>query len=201
MAGKGDLYRDVVQKVYDARYDGIDFSKRTASHQAKIDAQAALEAHERSIQEWLNVLNQNQTKDKTMANYYGKWRTNYFTVRDSDAFLERVESIPDIEIMVNDTTVMMMSSNDCDSGCFPDSYLPDDGEDYVDVNWAAIFKEHLVDDSIVIINEVGSEKMRYLVGTATAYSNKGLVCGIDLQDIYAEVEELTGVEFVSQCKY
>lgn len=119
-----------------------------------------------------------------MANYYGQARSNYFAVKDSEAFLEEMEQYS-AEVIVKETDGLTLygfiDTDDNGGGCI---VQVKDGE-YVEVDWNEVFQRHLADGWVAIIMETGSEKYRYLVGTATAYNNKGDIEFISLDEIYS----------------
>ena len=121
-----------------------------------------------------------------MANYYGMARTNYFEVKDFEAFKEELDNISLIEAhskpTEEGTTLVSLYSED-EAGWVWTSYDKDTEEDtYVD--WSGIFTRHLVDGSVAIVMEIGNEKLRYLSGLAIAYNNKGESKAVSLEDIY-----------------
>ena len=112
-----------------------------------------------------------------MADYYGKTRTNYFSVTDDEKFKQIISSCkaPDeIEVFEEkqedgsikygflcDGSIYGLPDRDGDSteDC-------DDNED-VDYNYDTFceaLQQILPDGEAIIITEVGYEKMRYLVG-------------------------------------
>lgn len=126
-----------------------------------------------------------------MANYYASARTNYFAVTDLEGFKADIESkTSSITVVTQEkyglTLVALLSEDD---GGFPFQYEDEDG-DYVELDWAEIFKAHLEDGWVAIIMESGAEKLRYITGYAVAYNSKGDVVTINLDDIYAKAESI-----------
>ena len=123
-----------------------------------------------------------------MANYYASARTNYFRVKDIEAFTEEVEKY-DLEVVnesKEDGLVALFVPDSSDDGSFPwcDYYTEDaDGDE---IPWADIFARHLQENSVVIIQEVGSEKLRYFGGLAVAYNSKGEEITININDIFGK---------------
>ena len=107
-----------------------------------------------------------------MANYLGYARSNYFKVKDEDAFKVWVDTLP-IECREskkdNETTFMVMEPD----GIGWPTYKEDDDGEYEDIDFAGELSEHLADGWVAIIKEVGYEKMRYLHGYIEAINNKG----------------------------
>lgn len=126
-----------------------------------------------------------------MANYYESARTNYFEVKNIDAFKEELKGVKSAEIISEEkggkTYVCILSDYE---GGFPWDYYNEDTEDYEELDWGGIFKKHLVDGSVAIIIGAGAEKLRYISGYAFAFNNKGEEKRISLDDIYALAESL-----------
>jgi hypothetical protein len=140
-----------------------------------------------------------------MANYYAVWRSNYFRVKDKEAFLKAIEPIPDLDVMfkpkkTKDGTevehCVLLASQVSDSGSIPWDYYNEDLEDFMDVDWSGIFKEHLQEHSVAVFMESGAEKLRYIVGVAHAFHSSGEMVTITLHDIYKEAQEAFGDEAI-----
>ena len=126
-----------------------------------------------------------------MANYYASSRTNYFLVKDVEAFTNEVESLSQLTIItkvIDEVTFVGLLSEDEDGG-FPWSLIDDQG-DTGEIEWGDLFAKHLQDDSVAILIEAGAEKLRYISGYAVAYNNKKETRVIDLSDIYKLAEEI-----------
>ena len=128
-----------------------------------------------------------------MANYYSVGRTNYFLVKDLEKFRQEINEIAsssgEIEIWDDESGE---NPNKVGLG-FPDG-IPnfmynDDGED-VELNWVSIIGSHLEDDWVCVMQEIGSEKLRYLTGCSIAFNNKGVTDQISLNEIYESMEHL-----------
>jgi hypothetical protein len=126
-----------------------------------------------------------------MANYYESARTNYFQVKDIDAFKEELKDVKSLNIIVEHRNlkdyVCLLSEYE---GGFAWDYYDEAQEDYVEIDWDGIFTKHLVDGSVAIIIGAGAEKLRYVSGYAFAFNNKGETKRIALDDIYALAESL-----------
>lgn len=129
-----------------------------------------------------------------MANYYESARTNYFLVKDIDAFkedLEMITSSTSLEIYIKHKDlkdyVCLLGS---EQNGFPFDYYDNLVEDYLGIDWGSIFAKHLKDDSVAIIIGSGAEKLRYVTGYAYAFNNKGETKSIDLVKIYELAESL-----------
>ena len=131
-----------------------------------------------------------------MANYYCAARTNYFKVKDMNKFLAwakqyEVKVIDDAHKEGNPSEVRVgLISENPDSGGWP-SYDMDTGSD---IDFVSLLSEHLADDEVAIFVEAGSEKMRYVVGSAIAVNSAGDVLGVNIDDIYGLVKCEWGVK-------
>ncbi len=128
-----------------------------------------------------------------MANYYATARTNYFRVKNNEAFAEWLESLPSIEMLKDGDRFGFYS--DCpDSGDFPSSRWDENANDYVDVDLTTELAHHLAEGEVAILMEVGAEKLRYLNGWATAVNHLGQTVTVDLTDIYQLAETTFGIK-------
>ena len=124
-----------------------------------------------------------------MANYYGKGRSNYFKVKEPDAFVKALEEFPDLEYhRDNEGRFMIMDSNP-NGGGWPTSLYNEKSDDYIDLDLPGVIAKHLDDDAVAVLMEVGSEKYRFLLGWAVAINNKGERETINISDIYEKSEK------------
>jgi hypothetical protein len=125
-----------------------------------------------------------------MANYYESARSNYFFVKDIEAFEAELEgtglTVIKKEIDNNLTQVALLASEDG----WPDCKYDPDTYDSEELNWEGIFIRHLVDNQVAVIMGAGAEKLRYVSGWAMAYNNKGESVGVNIADIYNLAKEL-----------
>lgn len=121
-----------------------------------------------------------------MANFYGTARTNYFKVKDVEAFTEFVESINCvlIDYVIDGEKMYGFYSDDPDSGCFPSCRYNEETDQTEDINLVDEVAKHLVECEICIMMEAGAEKMRYIFGWATAFNHTGEYVNLSLSDIY-----------------
>ena len=124
-----------------------------------------------------------------MANFYGSCRTNYFTVKDNEAFEEAMSEISGIEVITEGDKYGLLG-DDPDGGTWPGWIWDDEGNE-TEIDITEIVANHLIDGEVAIFMECGAEKLRYIVGCAVAVNNKGEVRAIGLQDIYKMAKELT----------
>lgn len=127
-----------------------------------------------------------------MANYYASCRTNYFKVKDEEAFLAAMERVPDIEIDVDAKGVCILGNNPDGAGWPQWTYGEDGGEDIdLEFDLVVAVSEHLQDGEVAIFMESGAEKLRYIVGYAEAINSDGERADVSLNNIYALAADLT----------
>lgn len=120
-----------------------------------------------------------------MANYYGTARSNYFKVKDLSEFTKALKDI-EVEIVSpesDDGTVALLS-RDADGAGWPTSAYNEARDEYEDIDLPALIAPHLEDGWVCVLMEVGNEKMRYLVGYADAFNNKGEAVHVSLNEIF-----------------
>ena len=121
-----------------------------------------------------------------MANYYASCRSNYFRVKDEQAFVAAMADVPDVELFNKDGFYCLLGNGE--SG-WPSFYLDEDDND-VEIDVVSLVSEHLADEEVAIFVEVGSEKLRYLDGFAVAINNKGETRSLSLDSITTLAKEL-----------
>lgn len=129
-----------------------------------------------------------------MANYYCTARTNYFRVKDADAFNKWIEQFSGLETIVHETegTVGVLF-DDGVPNCRWETEKDTDGNENdvdVEVDFMDELAEHLADNEVAILQEAGAEKLRFINGYAIAINNKKETKQINLDDIYALAKEL-----------
>lgn len=125
-----------------------------------------------------------------MANYYGTWRSNYFTVNDVEAFKADLKHV-DLEIIEEEhNRVCLLQDGE---GGIPAIYYDDDYQD-VEIFWGEIFKKHLAPDEVAVLVESGHEKLRYLFGIAVAFDCNGDEVSVALGSIYEKAAKAFGVD-------
>ena len=132
-----------------------------------------------------------------MAKYIASARSNRFRVKDIAALEAAMPS--DVEVCVEsipDNEVCLLVTNSDGVG-WPLMIYNEATDEYINWNVESAVAPHLLDDQWCVIQEVGAhENLRYLVGYATAFNNKGEVITISIDDIFAELPE-----GVSTCCY
>ncbi len=126
-----------------------------------------------------------------MANWYGIARTNYVKVKDVDALTKFLDGFS-VEIHKHPTMpgyVMFSPGEMSDYGGFSyQAYDEDDNE--IEFDWANDIASHLCEGQILIVHEVGWEKLRYLTGHAIAVTWDGRETFLNIDDIYEKAREV-----------
>ena len=125
-----------------------------------------------------------------MANWYGIARTNYVKVKDVDALTKFLDGFS-VEIHTHPTMpgyVMLSPDSMSDYGGFDYQTLDEDGNE-VEFSWANDIAPHLCEGQVLIVQEVGWEKLRYLTGHATAVTWDGRETWLSIDDIYEKARQ------------
>lgn len=131
-----------------------------------------------------------------MANYTAVARSNYFQVKDLAAFREEarlynltVRDAPDPQ-RKSHGFVMIHPDQDGDCGGWPGFVWDDDLEEEVDFDLHGWVAGHLMKGQVAVLEEVGFEKLRYLVGVAVAVNSQGETRAVQLGDILEQARQL-----------
>lgn len=131
-----------------------------------------------------------------MSNYYGKVRTNYFSVTDENALRDIISRVRGSEDTVE--LHMEQASNGekkfmflCGSEILGFPETDENGEVYEDCDYSfddftASLQKILPENEAIIITEVGSEKMRYLSGYVTVITQNEVAYG-NLRNLGIEI--------------
>jgi len=113
-----------------------------------------------------------------MANYICNVRSNYVHVKDKQAFEEFLERFECKPIYDKEGRIGFYCDNG--DGCSP--YRYDEETDEHEHLQDACFEigEHLREGEVLVVEEVGSEKMRYLCGHSYAVNDKGRTLFVDM---------------------
>jgi hypothetical protein len=117
-----------------------------------------------------------------MANWYGSSRSNYFRVKESDAFLKWAEE-RGLGVFKNKEEAGLFAihgGESTDDGSWPGYDMEGDTE----IDLVTELAQHLANRQVAVLIEVGAEKLRYLTGVAIAIDPKGRVAELTLGDIY-----------------
>jgi hypothetical protein len=128
-----------------------------------------------------------------MANWRGTSRSNYFRVKDAQAFEADMAKfqIPYWPGEADKNDMYAISGRDDEDGYWPSAYPADDEDDEaIEFDIYEVVASHLADDEVAILMEAGAEKLRYVTGVAVAINNKGGVEEVKLDDIYEKAKKL-----------
>jgi len=135
-----------------------------------------------------------------MANYQPYARTNYFQVKDPEAFKVFVNKLCDFEIIEKqlngETKYAIMPNNEC--GWSICEILDEDAK-YIEIDIVREVSKYLLEDEVAIFQEIGHDNMRYLFGISIAVNSKGEYRIINLNDIY-EIARCLGKN-ITYCEY
>jgi hypothetical protein len=112
-----------------------------------------------------------------MANYYGQARTNYFEVKDAEAFVAEMSELP-VEVITQEnketgkTLYGFMDANQDGAG-LSWSYWDEETDDEIEINWIEVLQKHVAPGWAAMLMEVGSEKYRYLNAYALVVTESG----------------------------
>lgn len=132
-------------------------------------------------------------------NLTGRFRSNYFAVKDRAAFEEWCRGL-DLRLIVSDDDPNLVGFlNDGNEGGIPWTQTDRDEEDDHDIDFIGELGDLLQDNQVAIVIEIVYEGYRYLGGIAYAVNNKGEEKHIDLADIMTLAENLG--EHATKCEY
>ena len=132
-----------------------------------------------------------------MANYYATARSNYFAVKDEMTFRQWAEIIG-LQVITPthlDKTadgiprfaITPAGGHDCG---WPTQRLNEETKEFDVVDVPVDLASYLKDGEVAVLMEVGSEKLRYLRGYATAVNSAGKSVSMSLDDIYKRARKL-----------
>jgi len=128
-----------------------------------------------------------------MANYYEACRTNYFRVKDPEAFKAAMARISGVAIVKEGEPQECRFAilGEEEGGGWPsDIVSASNPEETEELDFMNFVSEHLADGEVAIFMGTGAEKLRYLTGYAQAFNNKGEYREVNISDIYKVAAEL-----------
>lgn len=126
-----------------------------------------------------------------MANWYGSSRTNYFQVKDPDAFkAEMAKHEVDVWQSTTRGTDWFGLGAQTEDGSWPSVLDADD--DPVAEFWEVV-APHLADGQVAVLQTIGAEKLRYLTGYAIAVTNAAAPVFVSIDDVYMQAYAKFGV--------
>lgn len=139
-----------------------------------------------------------------MANWYGTSRTNYVKVTSLEAAEAFAETRTlEVDPHPSEVNFVMFTSTD-ESGGFNHSKYDPVAEEYTDDEWDwEEVAEILVEGQVLVVMEIGAEKLRYLTGVAVAITWDGRSTYLVLSGIYQKAAEEFGVpaSSIAHCSY
>ena len=142
-----------------------------------------------------------------MANYNCVVRTNYFHVKDVEAFKRMMD-----QVVGSEDEVSLWEENDQEEnpifafGCYGGiAGLPNESDDEIDDDSYNRFTDELqkcvAENDAVIIMESGHEKIRYVTGSAFIITSNATKY-LDVETLALEAtEKMVGTEFVTRMDY
>jgi hypothetical protein len=127
-----------------------------------------------------------------MADFYGTARTNYFKVKDLEAFKAFVDSLSCCVLIEKDGRFGFYS--DDQHGSFPSTICNDETGEHETVDVIEVTAGHLAEGEVAVFMEAGSEKQRYISAWSEAINHKGERVSINIDEIYALAERELGVK-------
>ena len=132
-----------------------------------------------------------------MSSWIGQARSNYFKVKDVEAFKEWC-SIRNLECLENSDGVGFVTLEEY--GNMPSFWYDEDDND-CEINYEAELPEFLKKGEVAILMEAGSEKARFITGWAQAIHSSGDTFSICLNDVYTMAKAKWDAKKVSVCEY
>lgn len=142
-----------------------------------------------------------------MANYNCVVRTNYFHVKDVEAFKRMMD-----QVVGSEDEVSLWEENDQEEnpifafGCYGGiAVLPNESDDEIDDDSYNRFTDELqkcvAENDAVIIMESGHEKIRYVTGSAFIITSNATKY-LDVETLALEAtKKMVGTEFVTRLDY
>lgn len=119
-----------------------------------------------------------------MANYIADCRSNYIKTKNPEKFKEFLSEY-DVEI-IEDIEKRIGFLSNAEEGI--PSLISDDGDYLHTIDEDSRLPSHLAEGEVLVIYEIGREKMRYLNGFAVAVNWDGRVSYLSLDQIYNQAE-------------
>jgi hypothetical protein len=120
-----------------------------------------------------------------MANYEAKMRSSYFKVKDPEEFKKWMASF-DLEVWERSDGLFAFGG---------DVSMPDYIEDLetgesIDIDFMGELSDHLEEGWVAIVQEIGSERLRYLNGYAFAVNWMGTFRSVSIESIKDQARQI-----------
>ncbi|MEW6545053.1 MAG: hypothetical protein AB1411_15770 [Nitrospirota bacterium] len=138
-----------------------------------------------------------------MANYVPLMRSNYFAVKSRAAFERFCKEYELHAIAMEERGAgaeELVGFLGSDERGIPRSKYDAAKEDWVDADFFGDLAKQLKPGWVAVVQEIGYEKLRYLVGVAVAVNAAGAVVAVSLNDIYKKAKRL-GKQPMTPCEY
>lgn len=126
-----------------------------------------------------------------MADSYGAARSNYFLVKDPDAFKAWVASQPGLKLFTNDGKFGVHTL--LEDGSCPSQVVEESDPFAPEPSFEEVLAPFLADGEVGVLMECASQKNRYVSGSAVAFDNTGKTATLMLSDIYDLAQAAFGV--------
>ena len=128
---------------------------------------------------------------ETVSNYYEQTRSNYFKVKDKEAFQKFLDRfVGAVELIEDDKGRVGFLAPEGIPSEWPVTDA-DGMEESVEVDFLAELAKHLARHEVAVIVGNGYEKMRYLTGFAVAVNGKDERRSVNIESIYELAKKLT----------
>jgi hypothetical protein len=136
-----------------------------------------------------------------MADWYGSSRTNYIKFKDLDGLKKALEPFPVTFVAgIGERAGTYYLTSLDETGSLYRSYQ-DENDEQIFFDFAEHVCPYMEDDQILVVIEVGAERLRYLTGDAAAYNAAGEFVVINLNHIYDRAKEVFGHAPQSRAEY
>ena len=128
-----------------------------------------------------------------MANYFAQARTNYFKVKDPEAFIAHMNHYNVTVIartLESGESLYGFIDDNADGAGLDWSSWDERTDEETDIPWVPILASHLAEGHVAIVMEVGWEAYRWLNGYAFAVNHLGEAVEVNLMDIYERAKTL-----------
>ena len=127
-----------------------------------------------------------------MADWQSTARSNYFRVKDEDAFRTWVERTPPLTYFTHaaDDHLFAIGST---TGWPMTAYNQAEDEE-VEIDLPMELSLHLAEGQVAVLMETGAEGLRYVTGFAVAVNERGETVSLHMAEIYQRAAERFGIE-------
>ena len=137
-----------------------------------------------------------------MANYVSTTRTNYFHVKDAEAFRAFMDNVSgdNLELLdEKDDKGDTVFAFGCEGSIY--GIQNEDGNDDYDL-FIENLQEYIADNDAVILTETGHEKLHYVTGLATVITSKDIqFLNLDEYALTKAKEMLNNQDFTTKMDY